>query len=197
MTRRLLLVEDEEDSRLLLQDALTSRGFVVDGAATRPEALALARASVRFDAIVTDVVLGSEEYGGLTLVQELRDSGIAPPFIVITAFADKPRLKRALELRVAYLLEKPFSTDELVSVLRRVWEEADDLSHFVEQALAQAHLTPKETEIARLVLKGLSNDEIARILNNSSKTVRQHLSSIYQKAKVTSRSEFFHYVFPS
>jgi len=197
MKRRLLLVEDEEDARLLLQDSLSARGFVVESAADRASALGLTARGGHFDAIITDVVLGSEEDGGLTLVHELREQGNAAPVVVITAFADKRRLKRALELRVAYLLEKPFSSEQLVSVLNRVWDEADDLGHYVEQALTRARLTPKECDVARLVLKGLSNDEIAQALNNSDKTVRQHLSSIYQKSQVSSRTEFFHFVFPT
>ncbi len=193
MSQRLLLVEDEEGSRALLEDALGARGFVVDSAADRAAALQLAAAGAHYDAVVTDVVLGDEEDGGLDLVAGLREVGLTAPVVVITAFADKRRLKRALELHVSYLLEKPFSAEQLIKVLRKLWEEADDLSHYVTQALSRARLTPKESEVARLLLKGLSNDEIAHVL----KTVRQHLSSVYQKAGVSSRTEFFHYVFPT
>lgn len=197
MKRRLLLVEDEEASRVLLEDALVARGFAVESAPDRAKALALLTPEAYFDALVTDVVLGDEEDGGLDLVAQARSAGFVAPVVVITAFADKRRLKRALELHVSYLLEKPFSADQLISVLRRLWEEADDLRHYVEQALSRARLTPRENEVARLLLKGLSNEEIAHALNNSEKTVRQHVSSVYEKAGVSSRAEFFHYVFPT
>ena len=197
MTRRLLLVEDEEGSRALLEEALVARGFSVKSTADRAAALRAFASEDHLDAVVTDVVLAEDEDGGLELVSALRESGFPAPIIVITAFADKRRLKRALELRVSYLLEKPFSAEQLISVLRRLWEEADDLSHYVEQALSRARLTPKESEVARLLLKGLPNDEIAHALNNSDKTVRQHVSSVYHKAGVSSRAEFFHFVFPT
>jgi DNA-binding CsgD family transcriptional regulator len=45
-------------------------------------------------------------------------------------------------------------------------------------------------------LKGLSTAEVARLENNSDKTIRQHSSQVYAKANVSSRSEFFHCVFP-
>ncbi|MCB9590754.1 MAG: response regulator transcription factor [Polyangiaceae bacterium] len=197
MRRELLFVEDEEASRSLLEDALTARGLSVAAVGDRPSALELARGGRYFDALVTDVVLGDDEDGGLELVAQLREAGFSAPVVVITAFADKRRLKRALELRVSYLLEKPFSADQLISVLNRLWDETSDLTHYVDQALSRARLTPKEREVATMLLKGLSNEEIARVLNNSDKTVRQHLSSVYQKAGVASRAEFFHYVFPT
>jgi DNA-binding NarL/FixJ family response regulator len=197
VNRRLLLVEDEEGARTLLKAALTSRGLNVEAAADAGQALELAARDPRFDAVVTDVVLGKDELAGLELIPRLRDAAVTAPMVVITAFADKRRLKRAIELKVAYLLEKPFSAEQLVSVLSRLWNDPQELSHYVEQALMRARLTPKESEVARLVLKGLSNEEIASALSNSDKTVRQHLSSVYLKCGVRSRAEFFHHVFPT
>ena len=197
MSRRLLLVEDEDGARTLLAAALVSRGFTVDAAPNAGAAIALATRSPHFDAVVTDVVLGSDDSGGLELIPRLRELSVTAPVVVITAFADKTRLKRAIELGVSFLLEKPFSAEQLVGVLARLWSENRELSHFVEQALLHARLTPKESEVARLVLKGLSNEEIAAVLSNSDKTVRQHLSSVYLKCGVRSRAEFFHHVFPT
>ncbi len=195
--RRVLLVEDERAARELLAAALRARGLEVVTAGAAGEARALAQEHGYFDAVVTDVVLDERHAGGLELVRELRQAGITAPVVVITAFADLTRLKQALALRVAFLLEKPFSAQELLTVLSQLWEDASELGHFVEQALARLPLTPKEDEVARLVLKGLSNDEIARVLGISDKTVRQHLSVVYQKSGVTSRAEFFHWVFPT
>ena len=62
--------------------------------------------------------------------------------------------------------------------------------------LGGAALTAREDEIARLVLKGLPSPEIAQMLGTSDKTVRQHLTRIYEKCGVTSRAELFHFVFP-
>lgn len=197
MKRQLLLVEDEDGARKLLAAGLSARGIDVDEAADVASALEKAKRQPFYDAIVTDVVLGADDDGGLRLIPELRKLGTTAPVVVITAFADKRRLKRALELRVSYLLEKPFSTEQLVSVLSRIWNETDELAHYVELALTRARLTPKESDVSRLVLKGLSNDEIAQALDNSDKTIRQHLSSIYAKCGVSSRAEFFHFVFPT
>ena len=49
--------------------------------------------------------------------------------------------------------------------------------------------------MARLVLKGLSNAEIATVARVSEHTVKQHVAQILQKTQVQSRSEFFSYIF--
>ena len=50
-------------------------------------------------------------------------------------------------------------------------------------------LTPRETEVAQLVHRGRSNEEIAETLALSIHTVKQHLKSIFGKLNVKSRTE--------
>jgi DNA-binding CsgD family transcriptional regulator len=50
-------------------------------------------------------------------------------------------------------------------------------------------LTVREVEILRLIAKGLSNNEAARVLGLSRSTVRTHLEHIYEKLEVTNRVE--------
>lgn len=193
--RSLLLVEDERTAREALARALEREHFSVTAAATVDEAFA-AIAKGPFDVVVTDVVLGARDEGGLDVLDALRERGSHAPVIVITAFADVQKTKRALNGGAAYLLEKPFRAPDLVKIVGQLLRETDDVSPFVERALAKAALTDKELAVARQVLKGLTSDEIARLENNSDKTIRQHISRIYAKCGVSSRAEFFHYVFP-
>ncbi len=51
-------------------------------------------------------------------------------------------------------------------------------------------------EEARLLLKGLSNAELARTAGISEKTIKQYVTQVFQKANVTSRAEFFSVIFP-
>ncbi|HSL70165.1 MAG TPA: helix-turn-helix transcriptional regulator, partial [Longimicrobiales bacterium] len=50
-------------------------------------------------------------------------------------------------------------------------------------------LTPAESEVAMLVLKGFSHKHIASLTHRSERTVRQHAASAYQKAGVRGRVE--------
>jgi DNA-binding NarL/FixJ family response regulator len=199
MSARVLFVEDEADAREVLVRALERVGYACVSAASHAEAMRALEASAAepFDAAVVDLVLGPDAPGGEDLVPRIRAASRTAPIVVITAFADVDRLKRVLNAGASFLLEKPFRAPELLGVLARLLAERDDVSALVERALLRAKLTEKETQIARLLLKGLPSAEIARLEGNSDKTIRQHVSQIYVKCGVSSRPEFFHFVFPT
>ena len=134
---------------------------------------------------------------GIDLIGALRKEEVRAPVVLVTAFADQQRLKAALNSGAAYLLEKPFTTEALRQVLEKVSTVDIDLARLVNRALSKARLTRKEEEVARLVLKGLTSNEIGTMMGNSEKTIKQHLTQVYAKLGVTGRAEFFHLVFPS
>ncbi|MBI5538161.1 MAG: response regulator transcription factor [Deltaproteobacteria bacterium] len=192
-----LLVEDEQDAREALARTLRAEGLTCLCAGSVAEALSVVSSGEFIDVLVVDVVLGSEGPDGIDLIPMLREKNVRAPVVVVTAFADSPRLKRALNLGVSYLIEKPFRAKSLLTVIEKLLDDPFDLAHLVDRALARAGLTEKEDEVARLLLKGLSNEEIASATSNSDKTIRQHVTALYRKVGVTSRAEFFHFVFPT
>jgi DNA-binding NarL/FixJ family response regulator len=196
-TKTVLLVEDEQDAREALSRVLQTEGYACVSAGSADEDLQAAKSSKFIDVVVTDIVLGDSGPDGIDLIPALRERGVRAPVVLVTAFADSPRLKRALLAGVAYLIEKPFRARALLAILDRLWQEPYDLAHLVDRALSRAGLTDKEAEVARLLLKGLSNEEIASATSNSDKTIRQHVTALYRKAGVSSRAEFFHLVFPT
>jgi DNA-binding NarL/FixJ family response regulator len=186
-----LLVEDELDTRELLGRALERAGYACITAGTALDALAAARAAESIDLVVTDVVLGNDSQGGLELMTQLRALGIRAPVVVITAYADVEKLKFALNEGAAHFLEKPFRAPQLLEVIERVLSNSRPLNQAVEELLARAQLTEKERAVARLLLEGLSSNEIAELEQNSPKTIRQHVTQIYAKCGVASRAQFF------
>jgi FixJ family two-component response regulator len=196
VTTTVLLVEDEDDTRESLARSLERAHYRCLSASSASEALALARGDDFIDVVVTDIVLGHEDRGGLALLADLRTAGVLAPIIVITAFADVEKVKTALNGGASYLLEKPFRASELCDVIRRVQQPDASAQHSIEQVLIRANLTEKEREVARSLLEGLSGSEIAERSGNSLKTIRQHLSRIYEKCGVASQAEFFRLVYP-
>jgi DNA-binding NarL/FixJ family response regulator len=190
-----LLVEDERDTRELLARAIERAGYACLSAAGPGAALALAGQAGFVDVVVTDVVLGGDDHGGLRLMAELRGQGVLAPVVVITAYADVEKVKIALNQGAAHLLEKPFRAPQLVEAIERVRTQGGDAKHAVEQVLARANLTSKERTVALHLLDGLSSTEIAEMERNSPKTIRQHVSTIYAKCGVSSRAELFRLVF--
>lgn len=190
-----LLVEDEPEAREALARALARAGHAVTSAADVATALPLAGEDV-LDVAVIDVVLGEDDRGGLRVLEAIRARSLATPVVMVTAFADVAKLKAALNLGASHLLEKPFRASELLAVVERVVAARPDPAEAVSRLFARAGLTAREAEVARLALKGLPGPEIAHVLGMSEKTVRQHLSRVYEKHGVSSRGELFHLVFP-
>ena len=190
-----LLVDDETDTREMLANALERGGYRCVSAGSAQEALDRAGGAGFVDVVVTDVVLGDDDRGGLRLMTDLRAMGVRAPVVVITAYADVQKVKIALNEGAAHLLEKPFRASELIEAIERSRVHGGDVGHAVEQVLARARLTEKERTVARHLLDGLSSSEIANLERNSPKTIRQHVSQIYAKCGVSSRAEFFRLVY--
>jgi DNA-binding NarL/FixJ family response regulator len=188
-------VEDELDTRELLCRALERAGYACRAAGTVETALNATQRAVdddgSLDLVVTDVVLGANARAGLELMTALRARGVRAPVVVITAYADVENLKFALNEGAAHFLEKPFSAPRLLEVVERVLSNARPLDYAAEELLTRVGLTEKERAVARLLLEGLSSNEIAEIEQNSPKTIRQHVSQIYAKCGVESRAQFF------
>lgn len=197
MKSTVLLVEDETDARESLARALDRAGYQCVQAWDVESTLHAVASHSSLTAAVVDIVLGKDKFGGVQLVPRLREQMPGLPIVAVTAFASVDNVKQLLNSGASYLLEKPFRAAELIETLDRVLRDEGNVSRFIERAFASLDLTDKERAIARLLLKGLPTAEIAKLENNSDKTIRQHLSQIYAKAKVASRSEFFHFVFPS
>jgi DNA-binding NarL/FixJ family response regulator len=186
----ILLVEDEDDTRDLLGRALERAGYraVLANGAAQAKSRAVAEAEP--DVVVMDVVLRGEDSAGLDLMTELRAMGIRAPFVIITAYADVAKVKRALNQGAVHLLEKPFRAGELLAVIEQVRARGAGLTERALDVLTRAGLTPKEHAVALHLLHGLSVAEIAQRETNSPKTISQHVSQIYAKCGVATRAEF-------
>lgn len=197
MSATVLLVEDDEDARTSLARSFERAGYRVLSADGADAGLQKLEPGLFVDVVVTDVFLGEESTGGLRLLRELRARDVNAPVVLVTAFAALDNVKSGLNEGAAYLLEKPFRAVELLEVVARILNTPPTrMAYLVDRALAQVGLTDKEQTIARYLLKGLTSNEIAHLEANSDKTVRQHITRIYAKCGVSSRAEFFHYVFP-
>jgi DNA-binding NarL/FixJ family response regulator len=192
----LLLVDDETTSRELMARGLRRAGFAVTTASDGREAAKLL--AQPFDFVVTDLVMPHAD--GLALLDEMNRRGHAALRVVVTSFADKERVIAVLNLGAHYLLEKPFSVEQLARVLEQLREDRradpNGLTRFFQRRLDGLPLTAREREIVGLLLQGDSNKQIARKLGLGEQTVKNSLSNVYARLRVQSRGELFHAVFP-
>jgi len=163
---RLLLVDDEDNLRSMLEAALRYGGFEVHPAATGREAIE-AVATVRPDLIVLDVML--PDLDGFEVCSRLRSNGTRTPVLFLTARDATEDKVRGLTLGGDDYLVKPFSLEELVArinaVLRRAGLarpgsvftcadlELDEDAHRVTRAGEDVTLSPTEYNLLRYLLQ--------------------------------------------
>jgi DNA-binding NarL/FixJ family response regulator len=191
---RILLVDDHPLILDGLTLALDADGMSVVGAArTIAEARRLA-AFERPDLILLDVQL--PDGSGLGLLPELTSFPGHPKVIVLTLSASRQLVVRALELGATGYLVKGASRDEIVRSVRAVAAGQTVLGSSVSAVVlsesAQSPfpgLSPRESEILRLVAEGLDNSRIGSRLSISAKTVANAVSGILIKIGAADRSQ--------
>ncbi|WP_233252636.1 response regulator [Maritimibacter sp. 55A14] len=123
----LLIVDDDERIRSLLQKFLVRNGFWVSAARDAAHARRLL-AGLDFDLVVLDVMMPGED--GVSLTQSLRETNSAP-ILLLTAKGDASDRIRGLEAGADDYLAKPFEPKELLlrinAILRRVPQQAEDI----------------------------------------------------------------------
>ena len=117
MKKRILIVEDEDKLRRILELQLTDAGFDVEKAASAEEALGLID---RSDLIVTDFKLPNMT--GLEMLRLIRRQDSNIPVIVMTAFGTVENAVEAMKAGAADFLLKPFSLDHLTTIVNKALE---------------------------------------------------------------------------
>ena len=114
-----LVIDDEEIMREILQTLLEREGYAVRIAASGQDGLDLARA-LPFDAVIVDVMMPGID--GLQVLEELKKQDDNLPVLMITAFASMDTAIKAMKLGAFDYITKPFKNDEVLVVLRNAIE---------------------------------------------------------------------------
>src|SRR5919106_5906106 len=115
----ILVIDDEEIMREILEALLTREGYHVRLAASAAEGLELAK-SVPFDAAIVDVMMPGMD--GITALEELRKLDEDLPVLMITAFASVETAIAAMKRGAFDYITKPFKNDEVLIVARNAVE---------------------------------------------------------------------------
>jgi DNA-binding NtrC family response regulator len=117
MKKRILVVEDEDKLRRIVELQLLDAGYEVDKAAKAEEALPLID---RADLVLTDYKLPGMT--GLEMLQIIRRQNTLVPVIIMTAFGTVENAVEAMKAGAADFLPKPFSLDHLTTVVNKALE---------------------------------------------------------------------------
>jgi FixJ family two-component response regulator len=176
------VVDDDAGMRAALQRVLTRASLQVEAYASGSEFVSVARLDRR-GCVLLDVKM--PEMNGLRVQAILAERRVALPVIFLTGSADVPIAVAAMRAGAIDFIEKPFDNDDLVARVRSAIRQdervhAGDAEHAAILARA-ATLTPREREVAALVVTGRTSKEIARTIGASHRTVEIHRAHVMEK----------------
>jgi DNA-binding NarL/FixJ family response regulator len=192
---RVLLAEDHSIVRAGLEDLLSNVEdiAVVGAAADGAEAVTLA-AEHRPDVVLMDLLMPALD--GTEATRRIVEADPAVRVVVLTSFSDSERILDALDAGAVGYLLKDAEPEELFRGIRAAARGESPLAPKVATEVLAARtaqpaggLTDRELEVLGLVRAGLPNKLIAGRLEISEKTVKAHLTHIFQRIGVSDRTQ--------
>lgn len=197
----ILIADDQTLFREGIKNVLMGEKWmeVVGEAADGVEAVAKAK-QLKPDVVLMDIKL--PKIDGISATRQIRKTCPQVNVLVLSSFEDEAHVLDAIQAGANGYLSKMLPTTELVNSIKRFTDEGlmipqqlmGKLLHGLRKmgdvsAPAQASLTKTEIKIMDLLGKGMSNKELAKSLNCSVKTVKNHLNNAFHKLGVSSRTE--------
>ena len=193
---RVVLVDDHAVVRSGLTKLLEAGEDieVVGTAADGTAALDVVR-TTRPDVVLMDLQMPGMD--GVAATRAIVADDLGAQVVALTSFSDQDRIVGALDAgAVGYLLKDTEPEDLLAGVRAAARGESPIHPRAARQLLtaradrsAADQLRPREAEVLKLVRQGLANKQIARRMGISERTVKAHLTSIFQRIGVVDRTQ--------
>lgn len=193
---RILLVDDDSNLSFLISDYLESQGFKVIAVGNGKQALEILNLSI-IDLIITDIVMPVMD--GYVFLEKLRTDFTTEciPVIILSSKGQSSDRIKGLEAGADFYMVKPFEPEELLAQIKSLLRQRKRLSLHQKinstldypQVPQQTELTQMEKRVLQLVVKNLSNVEIAEKLHVSQRTIESHLSNMLNKTNFKNRRE--------
>ena len=201
---RILLVDDHALFRdgvaLLLREL--DPAVQVSHAASLDEALATLGDSADIDLILLDVILpGMHGMHGLQALETLRERHPGVPLVMLSSQEDQVTVLRSIQLGAMGFIPKSAPAGQMFEALRtvlarRIYVPPLSLAGIALPVPARActspaelGLTPRQTQVLRLILEGKPMKLIARELGLSPNTTKTHVSAVLRALAVTTRTQ--------
>lgn len=163
---KILLVEDDSDTRLYIAESLTARGHTVDQVSNGHDGFLCATRET-YDVLILDRMLPMMD--GLSVLRKLRERGVNTRVLMLTSLADVDSRIEGMEVGADDYLGKPFAVSELMARLNAITRrnactagattvlrlddiEMDLITHRVYRAGQMVHLNPREWELLKFLV---------------------------------------------
>jgi two-component system response regulator DevR len=198
---KVLLVDDHPIVRAGLHTIMTRAGLEIVGEASTAAAAIDESARLEPDVVLMDVRLA--DGSGVTACREIRAANPAIRVLFLSAFADHDALLATAFASAGGYLLKQIGADSLVQAIRTVatglsvfhpsvldsgWGRMHRIADAAGHSSADELLSEQELRVLTLVADGKSNKEIAAAMGLSPKTVKNYLSTVFEKLQVNRRS---------
>ena len=191
---RLLVAEDHgvvRDGLIRLLSSLPDIE-VVGAAADGPEAIRMA-GEQRPDVVLMDLRMPGMD--GSEATRRLLENDPDAQVVILTSFSERDEILNALDAGAIGYLLKDAEPEELIRGVRAAAQGDSPLAPKAARTLIASRssspsgdqLTAREREVLLLVARGLPNKRIARELGIAEKTVKAHLTTVFQRIGVTDR----------
>jgi DNA-binding NarL/FixJ family response regulator len=189
---RILIADDHLVFRLGLKSLLSGESdmTVVGEAATGRQTVE------KFTELLPDVVvldLRMADGGGMAALSAIRAARKTVPVLILSSYGNEEEVYQTLHAGASGYVLKDVGRDELTQAIRQVHAGKKWVQPSIQSLLTDRgdspDLTPRELEVLKLLVNGLTNREIGAVLGNSENTVRNHTISIFAKLYVSDRAE--------
>jgi len=199
---KVMIVDDHEVVRMGLRMLMENQGGlrIVGEAGTAAEAVEMSL-SLRPDVVLMDVRLPDES--GIEACRKIRSAKPGIRVLMLTSYSDDEAIFSSILAGASGYLLKRLEAEQLYRAVIDVGQGKSLLDPTINQAVIKRiqeicnggpgrgidSLTEREREILKLIAAGLTNREIADRIYLSEKTVRNYITSIFDKLDVSHRTE--------
>lgn len=185
------IVDDDASFRTALERRLRKAGYEVATYACAQQLLDRLPDEKEAGCILLDVRIPG--LSGPELQKRLAELGSTLPIIFLTGYADVPTTVKAIKAGAEDFLTKPVTSEQLLRALEQALahhETSRSLKAKLDALRTQlARLTPRETQVFELVVRGKINKQIAQQLGATERTIKAHRHRVMEKMDVQSFAE--------
>jgi DNA-binding NarL/FixJ family response regulator len=197
---RVVVAEDNDGIRAGLRELITADGRLeIAGEASDGAELLQVLASARCQAVLLDLVMPRRT--GLQVLEDLAAARARPAVVVMSMHDDAAHLDRALALGAQGYLLKSASIDEIVTAVTHATLGGIYLQPILAKGVIQRHLlvsgsrgaeaadlSRRQLELLRALAIGMTNKEIAGLLDLAEGTINGYMKDLFARLGVASRA---------
>ena len=188
---RILIVDDHALIRRGLADLIRyEKDLVAVGEASDGEEAVSAVAELKPDVVVMDLVM--PVMNGVEATRRIKESTPDAKVLILTTFGTSVDVARAVAAGASGAIMKDASTDSQLAAIREVASGGKPFSPEIAKVVNEERVpdfTDRQRAVLEAIMRGLTNRDIATLLNISADAVKQHIAAICAKIGAANRVE--------